>query len=183
MLAPAGAVAPAGAGAAPAAEAEEAPAAEKTHFTVKLDKFDAASKIKLIKEVRAITGLGLKEAKELVEGAPKDIKVWPSPAHWHRQPSRHATPRYATPSHHTPRCATPCPPPDPLHRARSYPPHSAPHSAMVPFAGGRKEGGGRGAQGQAGGGGRCHRRRVDVAGRGGRGSRVPRASRGGEWGG
>jgi large subunit ribosomal protein L7/L12 len=72
MLAPAGTAAPAAA-AAPAEEA--APVVEKTSFTVKLDKFDAASKIKLIKEVRAITGLGLKEAKELVEGAPKEIKV------------------------------------------------------------------------------------------------------------
>jgi large subunit ribosomal protein L7/L12 len=65
-----------GGAAAPAAAAEEAaPVAEKTHFTVKLDKFDAGSKIKLIKEVRAVTGLGLKEAKELVEGAPADIKA------------------------------------------------------------------------------------------------------------
>lgn len=72
MLAPVGSAAPAAA----AAPAEEAPpVVEKTHFTVKLDKYDAASKIKLIKEVRAITGLGLKEAKELVEGAPKEIKV------------------------------------------------------------------------------------------------------------
>ncbi len=36
--------------------------------------FDAASKIKVIKEVRTITGLGLKEAKELVEGCPKTVK-------------------------------------------------------------------------------------------------------------
>ena len=65
-----------GAAGAPAAEAEpEAPAAEKTHFTVKLEKFDAGAKIKLIKEVRAFTGLGLKEAKELVEGAPAEIKA------------------------------------------------------------------------------------------------------------
>ena len=67
MMAPAAGAAPA-AGGAPAAAAEEAaPAAEKTHFTIKLEKFDAGSKIKLIKEVRAYTGLGLKEAKELVE--------------------------------------------------------------------------------------------------------------------
>ena len=69
----------AGAGAAPAAAAapaEEAAApAEKTHFAIKLEKFDAASKIKLIKEVRAYTGLGLKESKELVEGAPAEIKA------------------------------------------------------------------------------------------------------------
>ena len=47
----------------------------KTHFTVKLEKFDPATKIKLIKEVRAATGLGLKEAKEAVEGAPKELKA------------------------------------------------------------------------------------------------------------
>ena len=49
---------------------KEEPKAEKTHFDVELTKFDAANKIKVIKEVRAILGLGLKEAKELVEGAP-----------------------------------------------------------------------------------------------------------------
>lgn len=60
---------PAGGGAAAAA----APAAEKTEFTVVLA--DAgAEKIKVIKEVRAITGLGLKEAKDLVDGAPKVLK-------------------------------------------------------------------------------------------------------------
>jgi large subunit ribosomal protein L7/L12 len=48
--------------------------AEKTEFTVSLDGFDAAKKINVIKEVRAITGLGLKEAKDLVEGAPKPVK-------------------------------------------------------------------------------------------------------------
>lgn len=59
----------AGGGAAPAAAAEE-----KTEFTVVLA--DAgANKINVIKEVRAITGLGLKEAKDLVEGAPKDVKA------------------------------------------------------------------------------------------------------------
>ncbi len=57
------AAAPAAAAAAPAA----APAAaEKTEFDVKLESFDAANKIKIIKEVRAATGLGLKEAKDLV---------------------------------------------------------------------------------------------------------------------
>lgn len=56
-----------GAGAAPAAEA-------KTEFTVMLDGFDAAKKINVIKVVREITGLGLKEAKDLVEGAPKAVK-------------------------------------------------------------------------------------------------------------
>jgi large subunit ribosomal protein L7/L12 len=51
-----------------------APAEEKTEFTVVLA--DAgANKINVIKEVRAITGLGLKEAKDLVEGAPKELKA------------------------------------------------------------------------------------------------------------
>ena len=64
------AVAAAGGGAAAAA----APAAEKTEFTVVLT--DAGDKkINVIKEVRAITGLGLKEAKDLVEGAPKEVKA------------------------------------------------------------------------------------------------------------
>lgn len=62
------------AGAAPAAAAEEEiKAPEQTEFTVRLEKFDASSKIKVIKEVRSITGLGLKQAKELVEAAPKSI--------------------------------------------------------------------------------------------------------------
>lgn len=56
-------------GAAPA----EKPA-EKTEFTVQLDGFDAAKKINVIKVVREITGLGLKEAKDLVEGSPKPVK-------------------------------------------------------------------------------------------------------------
>src|SRR6476661_4108087 len=51
----------------------EAPAA-KTEFTVSLDGFDAAKKINVIKVVREITGLGLKEAKDLVEGSPKPVK-------------------------------------------------------------------------------------------------------------
>ncbi|MBI5809599.1 MAG: 50S ribosomal protein L7/L12 [Deltaproteobacteria bacterium] len=50
-----------------------APSAEKTEFAVVL-KEAGAEKIKVIKEVRAITGLGLKEAKDLVEGAPKTLK-------------------------------------------------------------------------------------------------------------
>ena len=50
-----------------------APEEEKTEFDVVLVEF-GAQKIKVIKEVRAITGLGLKEAKDLVEGAPKPIK-------------------------------------------------------------------------------------------------------------
>ena len=51
-----------------------APVAEKTIFDLKLMSFDATAKIKVIKEIRAISGLGLKEAKELVEGAPKVIQ-------------------------------------------------------------------------------------------------------------
>ncbi|XP_021718928.1 50S ribosomal protein L12, chloroplastic-like [Chenopodium quinoa] len=47
---------------------------EKTAFDVKLEKFDATSKLKVIKEVRALTSLGLKEAKELVEKAPVVLK-------------------------------------------------------------------------------------------------------------
>jgi large subunit ribosomal protein L7/L12 len=50
------------------------PAAVKTEFTVSLDSFDAAKKITIIKVVREITNLGLKEAKDLVEGAPKNVK-------------------------------------------------------------------------------------------------------------
>jgi large subunit ribosomal protein L7/L12 len=62
------AAAPAAAAAAPAAAAEE-----KTEFTVIL-KDAGANKIGVIKEVRAVTNLGLKEAKELVESAPKTLK-------------------------------------------------------------------------------------------------------------
>ena len=66
------AAAPVAVAAGPAAAAA-APAAEKTEFTVVLT--DAGDKkINVIKEVRAITGLGLKEAKDLVEGAPKPVK-------------------------------------------------------------------------------------------------------------
>lgn len=64
-----GMIAGAGAGA-----AAEEPVEEKTIFDLKLVGFDAKAKIKVIKEVRAMTGLGLKEAKELVEGAPKVIQ-------------------------------------------------------------------------------------------------------------
>ena len=68
--------APAQGQAADAAPAEEKaePAKEKTHFDIELTKFDAATKIKLIKEVRGMFGLGLKEAKEMVEGAPVWLK-------------------------------------------------------------------------------------------------------------
>jgi len=64
MMVAAGAAAPA---------AAEKPA-EKTEFTVMLAGYDAAKKINVIKVVREITGLGLKEAKDLVEGAPKPVK-------------------------------------------------------------------------------------------------------------
>jgi len=57
----------------PAAAVAEKPA-EKTEFTVVLAGFDAAKKINVIKVVREITGLGLKEAKDLVEGSPKPVK-------------------------------------------------------------------------------------------------------------
>lgn len=57
----------------PAAAAGGA-AEEQTEFTVTLDSFDAAKKIPVIKAVREITGLGLGEAKALVEGAPKPLK-------------------------------------------------------------------------------------------------------------
>ena len=68
------AAAPVAAAAAPGAAAGAAPAAEKTEFTVVLT--DAGDKkINVIKEIRAITGLGLKEAKDLVEGAPKEVKA------------------------------------------------------------------------------------------------------------
>jgi large subunit ribosomal protein L7/L12 len=66
-------VAVAVAGAAPGAAPAEA-AEEKTEFNVILQAFDASKKIAVIKEVRAVTGLGLKEAKDLVEGAPKPLK-------------------------------------------------------------------------------------------------------------
>ena len=68
------AAAPVAMAAAPAGGGAAAPAAEKTEFTVVLT--DAGDKkINVIKEIRAITGLGLKEAKDLVEGAPKEVKA------------------------------------------------------------------------------------------------------------
>jgi large subunit ribosomal protein L7/L12 len=60
---------PAAAGGAPAEAAEE-----KTEFDVTLESADSTKKIAVIKVVRTITGLGLKEAKDLVEGAPKPLK-------------------------------------------------------------------------------------------------------------
>ena len=71
VSAAAAAVAAAPAAAGPAAAA--APAEEKTEFTVVLAAA-GDKKIEVIKEVRALTGLGLKEAKDLVEGAPKPVK-------------------------------------------------------------------------------------------------------------
>jgi large subunit ribosomal protein L7/L12 len=65
--------------AAPAGAAAAAPAEEKTEFNVVLVEA-GANKIGVIKEVRAITGLGLKEAKDLVEGAPKPVKEGASKA-------------------------------------------------------------------------------------------------------
>jgi large subunit ribosomal protein L7/L12 len=59
--------------AAPAGGAAAAPVEEKTEFTVVLAAI-GDKKIEVIKEVRAVTGLGLKEAKDLVEGAPKPVK-------------------------------------------------------------------------------------------------------------
>ena len=55
-------------------------AEEQSEFTVTLDKVDPAKKIAVIKEVRVITGLGLGEAKALVEGAPKELKAGVSKA-------------------------------------------------------------------------------------------------------
>ncbi len=66
-------VAVAAAGAAPGGEAGGAAEEEKTEFDVVLTDF-GSQKIKVIKEVRAVTGLGLKEAKDLVEGAPATVK-------------------------------------------------------------------------------------------------------------
>nr|ADB85802.1 truncated 50S ribosomal protein L12 [Candidatus Liberibacter solanacearum]ADB85803.1 truncated 50S ribosomal protein L12 [Candidatus Liberibacter solanacearum] len=56
------------------AATESVSVAEKTEFDVVLTGFNATSKINVIKEVRAITNLGLKEAKELVESSPKSLK-------------------------------------------------------------------------------------------------------------
>jgi large subunit ribosomal protein L7/L12 len=67
------AAAPVAAAAAAPAAAAAAPAEEQTEFTVVLAKA-GEKKINVIKEVRTITGLGLKEAKDLVEGAPKPVK-------------------------------------------------------------------------------------------------------------
>jgi large subunit ribosomal protein L7/L12 len=67
------AAAPAAAAAAPAAAAAAAPVEEQTEFDVILKEV-GAEKIKVIKVVREVTGLGLKEAKDLVDGAPNKVK-------------------------------------------------------------------------------------------------------------
>ena len=68
-----GVTAAAAVAAAPAASAGEAPAEEKDDFTIMLTSA-GDKKINVIKEVRAVTELGLKVAKDLVEGAPKEVK-------------------------------------------------------------------------------------------------------------
>ena len=67
------AAAPVAVAAAPAAVGAEGAAEEKTEFDIELSE-SGSNKIAVIKEVRTITGLGLKEAKDLVEGAPKPLK-------------------------------------------------------------------------------------------------------------
>ena len=69
----ASAAAPVAVAAAPTAGGGEAAAEEKTEFDLELTE-SGSNKIAVIKEVRTITGLGLKEAKDLVEGAPKPLK-------------------------------------------------------------------------------------------------------------
>ena len=69
-----GVTAAAAVAAAPAATGGEAPAEEKDEFTIMLTAA-GDKKINVIKEVRAVTELGLKEAKDLVEGAPKEVKT------------------------------------------------------------------------------------------------------------
>ena len=68
-----GVTAAAAVAAAPAAGAGAAPAEEKTEFTIVLASA-GDKKINVIKEIRGVTSLGLKEAKDLVEGAPKEVK-------------------------------------------------------------------------------------------------------------
>ncbi|XP_071730926.1 uncharacterized protein [Rutidosis leptorrhynchoides] len=67
-------IAGAGARAASAGAKSDVKAAEKVVFDVKIEKYDASSKIKIIKEVRGFTDLGLKEAKDLVEKVPAVVK-------------------------------------------------------------------------------------------------------------
>jgi large subunit ribosomal protein L7/L12 len=61
-------------GAAPGGAAAAAPAEEQTEFTVSLKEYPADKKVTVIKVIREITGLGLKEAKDLVEGVPSVVK-------------------------------------------------------------------------------------------------------------
>jgi large subunit ribosomal protein L7/L12 len=68
------AAAPVAVAAAPAAGAAAAPVEEKTEFTVLLKEYPADKKVTVIKVIREITGLGLKEAKDLVEGVPSTVK-------------------------------------------------------------------------------------------------------------
>ena len=68
------AAAPVAVAAAPAGAAAAAPVEEKTEFTVTLKEYPADKKVTVIKVIREITGLGLKEAKDLVEGAPSTVK-------------------------------------------------------------------------------------------------------------
>jgi large subunit ribosomal protein L7/L12 len=68
------AAAPVAAAAAGAAAAAAAPVEEKTEFTVTLKEYPADKKVTVIKVIRELTGLGLKEAKDLVEGAPSTVK-------------------------------------------------------------------------------------------------------------
>jgi large subunit ribosomal protein L7/L12 len=68
------AAAPVAMAAGPAAGAAAAPVEEQTEFTVTLKEYPADKKVTVIKVIREITGLGLKEAKDLVEGAPATVK-------------------------------------------------------------------------------------------------------------
>ena len=68
------AAAPVAVAAAPGAAAAAAPVEEKTEFTVLLKEYPADKKVTVIKVIREITGLGLKEAKDLVEGVPSTVK-------------------------------------------------------------------------------------------------------------
>ena len=68
------AAAPVAMAAAPGAAAAAAPAEEQTEFTVMLKEYPADKKVTVIKVIREITGLGLKEAKDLVEGVPATVK-------------------------------------------------------------------------------------------------------------
>ena len=68
------AAAPVAVAAAPGAVAAAAPVEEQTEFTVTLKEYPADKKVTVIKVIRELTGLGLKEAKDLVEGAPSTVK-------------------------------------------------------------------------------------------------------------